>query len=265
MKGYYLNNRIFYKKNRFCKCRKTLIFVHGLSGSSSAWIPYEKKFEKSYNVLSFDLRGHGKSYKPKKYGDYSIKKFAEDLENVVRHERIKKFVLICHSFAVFIGLEFLRKNQRFVSSAVFLSPASKPPINLISKILKKILKSKKLLNILPLKKDYGYHVDYSKHPDTGDWNVPRMIDDIGNTGLKIYLWGTKHSYDFDAEKLLKNIKIPVLLMHGKKDTIFPYKNSVYLRNKIKNSKLVLLDDIDHIIVLNRFDDVSKEIAKFLKT
>jgi len=264
MKDFYFENRIFYRKNKFKKSRKTLVFVHGISGSSAAWIPYEKKFERNYNVLSFDLRGHGKSFKPKNYEDYTIKKFAEDLYSLVKHKNIKNFVLVCHSYGAFIGLEFLKKHQKLANSAILLSPAYKAPSNRMSLLIKRLLKSKRLLNIIPLKKDYGSHVDYSKHKNTGDWNISRLIDDVGNTGLKIYLWGTKQSYNFNAEKFLNKIKIPTLLVHGKKDTIFPYEISVEMKNKIKNSKLVLLDDADHIIVLNNFKEVSRLMEKFLK-
>ena len=264
MKEYYLNNRIFYKKNEFKKDKKTLIFIHGLSGSSSAWIQYGGKFEKHYNVLSFDLRGHGKSFKFKNYEDYSFKKFADDLYSIIKKENINNFVLICHSFAVFIGLEFLKKHQKLINSVVFISPAYKAPANRMSNLVKKLLKLKKLLDIIPLKKDFGSHIDYSKHKNTGDLNIPRMIDDIGNTSLKIYLWGTKQSYSFNAEKLLKKIKIPVLLIHGRKDTIFSYKNSLIMHEAIKDSKLIILEDTDHITVLNKFKEVSKAVDQFLK-
>lgn len=57
----YSPKKIFYKKNEFKPGRPALVFVHGLSDSSSAWLPYEKKFEAQSNILTFDLRGHGYS------------------------------------------------------------------------------------------------------------------------------------------------------------------------------------------------------------
>jgi len=101
-------NRIFYKKNNFNNKRKTLVFVHGLSGSSSAWEPYEKKFESNFNVLTFDLRGHGKSFRPKKISGYLIEKFSEDLYKLVKYEKINNFILIGHSFGNLIVLDFLK-------------------------------------------------------------------------------------------------------------------------------------------------------------
>ena len=76
---YFKENHIYYRMNDFKPDRKTLVFVHGMSGSSSAWIEYEEKFSKEYNVLTYDLRGHGKSHRYKKFNDYEIDKFTEDL------------------------------------------------------------------------------------------------------------------------------------------------------------------------------------------
>jgi pimeloyl-ACP methyl ester carboxylesterase len=36
-------------------------FVHGAGGSSSIWFKQIRDFQKHYNVLLLDLRGHGKS------------------------------------------------------------------------------------------------------------------------------------------------------------------------------------------------------------
>jgi len=36
-------------------------FVHGAGGSSSIWFKQIRFFQKDFNVLLLDLRGHGKS------------------------------------------------------------------------------------------------------------------------------------------------------------------------------------------------------------
>jgi pimeloyl-ACP methyl ester carboxylesterase len=36
-------------------------FVHGAGGSSSIWFKQIRDFQKQYNVLLLDLRGHGES------------------------------------------------------------------------------------------------------------------------------------------------------------------------------------------------------------
>ena len=38
-----------------------ITFVHGAGGSSSIWFKQIREFQKHYNVLLLDLRGHGES------------------------------------------------------------------------------------------------------------------------------------------------------------------------------------------------------------
>ena len=64
MKEYYFDNdKIYYRTNEFKADRLILVFIHGVSGSSSSWWTYEKIFENKYNILTYDIRGHGKSKK----------------------------------------------------------------------------------------------------------------------------------------------------------------------------------------------------------
>ena len=89
---YFQPKNIYYRISRNFPQKPTLVFVHGLSGSSSAWKKYEEKFEKQYNVLTFDLRGHGKSEKQRQLRDYEIRHFADDIHELVTHLNIKNFV-----------------------------------------------------------------------------------------------------------------------------------------------------------------------------
>ena len=264
MKEFLFQEKIYYRTNEFDVVKPTLVFVHGLSGSSSAWVKYEEKFEKHYNILSFDLRGHGKSTKPKKYEEYEIWKFVEDLHQLLDFLDIKKPILVSHSFGTLIALGFLMKYQNDLLAAIFLSPGFVVGKRFLDKIVKPFLTFTHVLEILPFSSKPAGHIDYSKYLNTGDWNIPRMIADIGNTSLRVYLHCTKQSYAFDAEDFLSKIRVPVLLMHGKKDTIFPMENSIFMAHKIPNSRLSLLDDANHILPLNFFPEVSQEIQNFVE-
>ena len=110
----------------------------------------------------------------------------------------------------------------------------------------------------------GKHVDYSKYINSGDWNIMRTIADVRNTGLWIFLYTMTQAYNFDGEDILKEINVPTLIIHGAKDTIIPLGYGVMMAEKIKNSKLVVFDDIDHIIVLNRSKKTIEEVKNFLK-
>jgi len=265
MKEFFIGkkDRIYYWKNDFSSKRKTLVFVHGLSGSSSAWDFYVKCFNKRYNLLLIDLRGHGKSFRPKKYLEYGISFFAEDLYQVVKHERLSNFFLISHSFANLIVLDFANNYLKLVRGLILLSPDFNPSRRFSSKAVHFLLRMiRPLLELFPDKKS-GSHINYQKYPNGGDWNIPRMIADIGNTGLKSYLLCSLHAARFNAERVLKKINVPTLLVHGKKDSIFPVECSVEMSKKIKNSELKIMPGADHILVLNHPKKISKLISNFV--
>jgi pimeloyl-ACP methyl ester carboxylesterase len=132
-----------------------------------------------------------------------------------------------------------------------------------AKVLKAALAPVALLELLPFHPRPGRHIDYTRYPNSGDWNLPRMIADVGNTTWRVYLYCSKASYAVHADTVLAEIRVPVVLMHGRKDTIFSVQNSIYMATRIPTVDLVVLDDADHILVLNRPREVGDAIENFL--
>ncbi len=266
MNEYFFSERgIYYRTNIFRVGIPILVFVHGLSGSSSAWKRYETAFEDTYNVLSLDLRGHGKSVKPSGSHEYQLRHFVGDLRDLLDHLGIKQCILISHSFGTLITLEFLLTYQNRVQAAVFLSPNITIARRWSARLIQPLVwLGMRIFEYIPIFSRTGTHIDYDRYRNTGDWNVRRMFADVRNTGVRIYLYCLYHSYAFDREDSLEKIAVPVLIMHGKNDTIFPVENAIIAARRIKHSTLVLLDDADHILVLNHFPEVSAALSDFFK-
>lgn len=255
---------IYYRINDFRPDRQTMVFVHGLTGSSSAWLEYENKFEREYNILTFDLRGHGKSEKPKRYQDYEIRDFVQDIDELIKHLHIEKFTLISHSFGVVIALEYLIQNQAKIESTIFLSPIFNVKKVGWTQIVHVLLGwSARIMRWIPFSGNTGKHINYLKYQNTGDWNLRRMAADVPNTSFHVYVYCLDHIYRFDGEHYLDQISIPALIVHGKKDTLMPVKIVVEEIKKIRNYKLILLNNANHIIVINNIPEVSQAIEDFI--
>lgn len=239
------------------------MFIHGLSGSSSAWNEYENYFKNRYNIISLDLRGHGKSFRPENISDYEFKKFSEDIYNILKKENIKETNIISHSLGSLIAIQFHKDYPKIVNSMLLISPHYAPNKIKFSKLLLSFIKTIKLVLIINKKKK-GNHVNYKNYQNTGDWNLRRMYADIKNTGLKSFIYSTIKSYEVDYEEYIKTIKTPAWIVHGKKDTIFPISGSENISKILKNSKIIILDNANHIIVLNNFKELSKIINKFMQ-
>ena len=267
MKENMFNNKIYYRTNEFKPERNTLVFVHGVCGSSSAWWEFEKKLTDKYNIVAIDIRGHGKSKRFREYDDYKIENFSNDLFELVNFLDIKKFIIVSHSFGSFISLDFIAKHSEYLKAAIFLSPnfnaslmpeakMAKPFLSLLTKIKFPISSTKE-----------RKHLDYlANYPNSGDFNMKRTIADVSNTSLRTYLYCMGQTFSFNGEEVLGKINFPVLIIHGKEDTIFPIKYGELMASKIKGSKMVKLDNVCHEIKDNliTIDKISNAMQEFLE-
>ncbi|MEK7117116.1 MAG: alpha/beta hydrolase [Patescibacteria group bacterium] len=266
MKEYFFEDKgLYYRINDFEPGRPTLVFIHGVSGSSSAWLPYEKKFENKYNVLTYDIRGHGNSKKFSNYSDYEIINFAEDLHDLVMRLNISKFILISNSFAALIALEYIKLWGDTVIANIFTSPEIYLSEGFLTKIFRPILKIiTGILNFVPFNPKPRGRVDYSKHINSTDWDIKRNLADMRNTGLHAHFYTLRQSLVLGQGYFLEKINVPTLIIHGEKDTMVPFKNSLLMSQKIKNSELISIPDIDHNTVHNAAKEMSEMIEEFVK-
>ena len=125
------------------------------------------------------------------------------------------------------------------------------------------LLASKFVSLLPSPRVRG-HIDYSYYLHTGDWNLRRMFADIRNTCVQVHLYYLRHAHLFNGEDILGRIEVPTMIIHSRKDTLFPTQWSRVMASKIKNAKTVFLEDANHIIVLNNYEEVSAALESFLK-
>jgi pimeloyl-ACP methyl ester carboxylesterase len=135
----------------------------------------------------------------------------------------------------------------------------------IAKIAKPFLTISRLLEFLPLKHSFGDHFDYSPFQNARDWDIPMTWSDVRNTGLRAYLFSSRQAFEVNYSDILESIKVPTLLIHGRKDSIFPLRNSLIMEKRMPNARMVILEDGDHIIVVNTsyFPRIIKAVEDFL--
>jgi pimeloyl-ACP methyl ester carboxylesterase len=265
MKEYYLDNRIYYRKNEFEPNKLTLVFVHGVSGSSSAWLNYEPIFEKKYNVLFYDIRGHGLSKKYLKFNDYAVKNFTDDLDTLITYLQIKKFILITNSFGGLIGLEYIKGHQDNLLGNIMTSPEIFLNEDPAAKIIRPILwLVAQIVSILPSNSKPRGHVDYSKYINVPEWDIGRNWADMYNTGLRAHIYTLLHSFHRKQEYNLQNIHVPTLIIHGEKDGMVPVKNALRLKEEIPGAEMITVPNATHDSARNNFREISEAIESFLE-
>lgn len=263
MQGQYSKTGIYYKCSEFKKNKISLVFIHGLSGSISAWRRYENLSEK-YNLLFFDLRGHGKSVKPEKYLECSIKNLAMDLADLIEETKAENVVLISHSLGTLIALAYLALENSKAKASVFVCPNYRIGETWRAKFFRPIIISiASVFSFFDPPKRQGEHLDYAGYSKK-DWDLKRMVADVKNTNVRVYTYCLKFANKFVARGIFEKINIPVLIIHGAKDTIFPLADSMKMAKKCENAELKIIENGNHLLVLSHPEEVKKEIKNFIE-
>lgn len=80
-----------------------IVMVHGWTCDHTHFAPQREHFAKRHEVVSVDLRGHGKSDKPEQ--SYTIRAFADDLAWMCGKLGFEKPIVIGHSMGGMVALE----------------------------------------------------------------------------------------------------------------------------------------------------------------
>jgi len=245
--------------------KETLCFLHGLGGSSSAFDFVKKHFSKSYNMLLIDLQSQGYS---KKFAP-STHSFADQcklINDVLSKEKIKKVILVGHCYGGMVAQEMYKLYPNKISKLILINTHFKPRKSLILRMfVPLILQGLRVLSWFGIRTKYNYgHDDYRPYRNTRDINFKLFFMSVLKyTPLPIYLPLLHDTYVYDNVKNLSKIRVPTLIIHGKKDLFFPYKEVQQLSNNIKNAKFVLIKDANHYTPVTKPKKMIKVIDNFL--
>ncbi|MGZ3768164.1 MAG: alpha/beta fold hydrolase [Bdellovibrio sp.] len=92
------------------------VFVHGLMGYGQNWRKIIAGLEKTERCLTYDQRGHGRSFQPPE--GYSPEDYANDLKQITDELGWKKFVLVGHSMGGRNVLNFASRFPEYISHLV---------------------------------------------------------------------------------------------------------------------------------------------------
>lgn len=223
--------------------KTTLVFLHGWGQNIQMMVPIAKPFMKECNVLLLDFPGHGKSEEPK-YA-WELDKFVDLVHELITNLKIKKPILIGHSFGGKISIIYASKYE--VSKLVLLSS---PYTVSIKKQPLKVRIIKKVAKIPGLKTLANY---FKKHMGSTDYkNATPIMRDIL----------VKH-VNTDTTENCKNIKVPTIIIWGTNDTTVGIENAYEIEKLIKDSAVIPYEGMDHFAYFYDKDKTVRILKSFI--
>ena len=110
--------------------KRWVTFVHGAGGSSSIWFKQIRDFQKQYNILLLDLRGHGNSSQQIKNAfkqKYTFSALANDILEVLDYLKIKTSHFVGVSLGTILIRQLAETHPERVQSMI-LGGAIIPPV-----------------------------------------------------------------------------------------------------------------------------------------
>jgi pimeloyl-ACP methyl ester carboxylesterase len=95
-----------------------LLLHHGLASSQHIWDLMLPHLARRFRVVTYDARGHGTSGKPA--SGYGFDHIVADALAVARARRLRRPVIVGHSWGAMTGMELAARHPRSVSGAVLV-------------------------------------------------------------------------------------------------------------------------------------------------
>ena len=240
-----LNTLNFVGKINNMNLRKAVLIIHGFAGGTYDEESIANYLElKGFDVYSFTLPGHEKSFFNKVTKEDWINSVKEHLEMLIKN-KYKNIYVIGHSMGGVLAT-YLAVNYKEVKKIILAAPAFK---------------------YLTFEEDNFNFINALK-------NSPQLFKDYEKDEIisRILHFKTSVIKEFmqlvdESQELPSKIKCPVLIIHGDKDIIVPLKSSKYIYHiiPVKNKHLMVLKDVNHdIFKSNKTNEVCIAVEKFLK-
>lgn len=237
---------------------KTIVFIHGLSDSLDYWRRLSLMLNDEYNVLLYDLRGHGES----EIGNekFSMDILSDDLYNLFLKLNIQKASLIGLSLGGNIALTFTLKHPELVEKLVLMSTFSEIDENLESKFKE----FKEAINI-SYETFFDAIVKYVIPQDVYDENkevleiAKHMKAETAN--IKAIENAIDIGAEFNVTGQLSKIASETLILYGRDDDIVSLNLANILKENIGDSKLIIFDNTKHDLLIG---DNIFEIEKLIR-
>jgi len=239
----------------FDKAKPTMVFVHG-AGLDHSWFGLQSRYfgYHGWNVLAFDLPGHGRS------GGSPISSVGGMAEEVCKAVPAEKFSIVGHSMGALIALECAASAPSRVDRIALIGVAY--PMKVGEAFLDAAKRDS--YDAFDMETIWGHaaQVPLGGNPSPGMWmygdtqaRLERLAPGVLYNDLKAC-----NDYVLEGE-----IACPALFILGKRDVMTPPRSAKSIQERIPGAKTVLIDLSGHSLMAEAPDATLDALIEFFRT
>lgn len=217
-----------------------------------------------YRTIVIDNRGTGNSDEPE--GPYTVEMMASDVETVLADAGVTNAHVAGASLGGMIAQQYVLDYGRAAPLTLLCTtPGGEESVPIPDETLDRMLN-------VPEEYDRIETIRHKLKPAFTDefWERNRdVIDRIVDWRLETdptdegYEWQSAAAVYFDVSDRLDKITLPTLILHGTADRVVPVENADLLEAGIPDAELVTIEGAPHLLFIERADDVTERIRRFL--
>jgi len=235
-----------------------LMLSSSLGTTKHMWDPQMAAFSKDYRVVRYDRRGHGRSGITE--GPYSMEMLARDAIAIMDALKLDKVNWLGLSMGGMEGMWLGAKAGNRIDKLILSNTSAHYPdktmwhtrMDTVGKAGSVAAIADMVINAW-LTKDFQ-----TAHPDV----TARMKEMMIATPVEGYLGCCAAVRDMDHREILKEIKVPTLIIAGSKDPATNVAAAEFIRDSIPGAKLAVVDAA-HIANVEVPEVYAKEVLGFL--
>lgn len=236
-----------------------LLFIHGLGSSTRDWEEQVNYFASHYQVIVFDVRGHGKSAKPN--GPYSMKLFASDTAKLLQYLGITRPHVVGISMGGMIGFQLAISQPQMLKSLVivnsqpeFIVRTCKERIQVWQRFLTVRLLGMRMLGKLLAKRLF---------PKPEHENLRRVfIRRWATNDPRAYRESMQAIVGWSVMEQIGDIDCPTLVIASDADYT-PLRTKQAYVEQLPHGELVVINDANHAVPVERPEQFNAVLEAFI--
>jgi len=238
-----------------------VVFIHGLGSSARDWENQIGFFSKIYQVILFDVRGHGKSDKPP--GPYSIPLFSRDLIALLEALQIGPLHVVGISMGGMIGLQLAVDAPELVKSLVVVNSGPEMVVRTLKERIQ-IWQRFLIVRLLGMRK-MGAVLSGRLFPKPEQGELRKVfVERWAENDPRAYRDAMSALVGWSVSEHLEKIACPVLVVAADEDYTPVEVKATYVK-RLQHGKLVVIADSRHATPVEQPDEFNKVVMAFLQS
>ncbi len=236
-----------------------VLFIHGLGSSTRDWQPQVSTFAKHYQVILFDVRGHGQSEKPP--GPYSIPLFAKDTALLIEQLKLPPLPVIGISMGGMIAFQLAVDRPDLVNKLVVVNAGPEFAIHTFKERLK--IWQRFLVVRLSGMRKIGEILSKRMFIKEDQGNLRKIfVDRWAENDTQPYCDSMKAIVGWSVLDKISEIHCPTLVLASDEDYTPVAEKQAYVK-MLPQGELVVIDDARHALPVERPAEFNAALKSFL--